>query len=447
MVCKAQTRTADSLWARQLADSVLLHDYAYENLRHLTKKIGHRLSGSSALVKAEEWGFQVLQKAGADTVYYQTCHIPAWKRDPDAYALLKLKNGKTVKLEALDLGNSAGTGGREITLPLVRVSNWTELTALGKKIAGKAVFFDVPFEENLVEPFQSYGKNAGYRTEGPSRAAALGARAVLVRSMTHNHLNNEPHTGTLRYNDSFPSIPAMALGLESTARLRKELLAGPEALLILKSSSRMYDSVEGRNVVAELRGKVWPRSYITLGGHLDSWDLGEGAHDDGAGIVHTVEVLRALKAVGYRPEHTLRFVFFTNEENGTRGAKKYAEEAKKQGEKHVFALESDAGGFTPRGFGITGSDLQLALFQQYSWLLDPYLGGKISAGGGGSDIAPLRTLLGTALAGLKPDGQRYFDLHHTRNDVLEAVHPRELKLGALNMALLLYIADKYVFAP
>jgi hypothetical protein len=197
----------------------------------------------------------------------------------------------------------------------------------------------------------------------------------------------------------------------------------------------------GHNVIGELRGTQFPDQYITVGGHLDSWDVGEGAHDDGAGCVQTIEVLRALRAVGYKPKHTLRFVLFANEENGLRGGTKYAEAAQERGEKHVFALESDAGGFTPRGFGITAPDEVLKKLDTWRPLLQPYGASEFSAGGGGADIGPLHRLQGTPMAGLQPDSQRYFDLHHARSDVFEAVNKRELELGAVAMAALIYLVD------
>jgi hypothetical protein len=201
--------------------------------------------------------------------------------------------------------------------------------------------------------------------------------------------------------------------------------------------------VVGHSVVAELTGTEFPNEYITVGGHLDSWDVNEGAHDDGAGIVQTIEIMRALKVLGYKPKRTLRFVLFANEENGMRGGNKYAEEAKKNNEKHVFALESDAGGFTPRGFGFTVSPAQLTKIQSWLPLLKPYGTDFLQAGGGGADIGPLNRTFGTPIAGLMPDSQRYFDIHHARSDVFENVNKRELNLGAVNMAALIYLVDQY----
>lgn len=205
----------------------------------------------------------------------------------------------------------------------------------------------------------------------------------------------------------------------------------------------MLPDTIGHNVIGEIKGSVFPEEIITVGGHLDSWDVGEGAHDDGAGCVQAIEVLRVLKAVGYRPRRTIRVVLFANEENGLRGGRKYAEEASAKKEKHVFALESDAGGFTPRGFGFTMSPQQLEKVSNWAPLLRPYGVYELNAGGGGADIDPLNRTLGTPVAGLQPDSQRYFDIHHAPSDVLEAVNKRELELGAINMAALIYLVDKY----
>ena len=212
---------------------------------------------------------------------------------------------------------------------------------------------------------------------------------------------------------------------------------------LMTTNGSFGPDVVGHSVVAELTGTEFPNEYITVGGHLDSWDVNEGAHDDGAGIVQTIEIMRALKVLGYKPKRTLRFVLFANEENGMRGGNKYAEEAKKNNEKHVFALESDAGGFTPRGFGFTVTPSQLTKVQSWLSLLKPYGTDFLQAGGGGADIGPLNRTFGTPIAGLMPDSQRYFDIHHARSDVFENVNKRELNLGAVNMAALIYLVDQY----
>ncbi|RYY00533.1 MAG: M20/M25/M40 family metallo-hydrolase, partial [Gammaproteobacteria bacterium] len=285
-------------------------------------------------------------------------------------------------------------------------------------------------------------RDAGiYRGQGPSRAAKYGAVAVIVRSMS-NSTDNNPHTGSTVYNDSFPKIPAVAIGLQDADWLSNALRES-KLLVTLTTHGHFLPDTIGHNVIGEIKGTEFPNEFMTIGGHLDSWDPGEGAHDDGAGCVQTIEILRTFKALGYQPKRTIRFVLFANEENGGRGGKQYADEAKAKNEKHLFALESDNGGFTPLGFGFTGSDAQYQKVLSWKSLLQPYSPAVINRGGGGADIGPLGRTFGTALAGLTPDPQRYFDYHHARNDVFEAVNKRELQLGAINMAALVYLIDQY----
>ena len=259
--------------------------------------------------------------------------------------------------------------------------------------------------------------------------------------MSHSTDNN-PHTGATRYADSLPKIPALAVGLQDADWLSNATASGA-VTVTLKTAGRFLPDTTGHNVIGELRGTQYPDQYITIGGHLDSWDPAEGAHDDGTGCVQTIEILRTLQAVGYKPKHSIRFVLFANEENGLRGGTKYAEEAQRNGEKHLFALESDAGGFTPRGFSIGANDAVLKKLQAWIPLLAPYEATEIAAGGGGADVSPLSRTQATPVAELRPDSQRYFDVHHARSDVFEAVNKRELELGTVAMAALIYLVDKY----
>jgi hypothetical protein len=271
-------------------------------------------------------------------------------------------------------------------------------------------------------------------------ASKYGAVGTIVRSMSHSTDNN-PHTGSTKYDTSYKQIPAVAIGLQD-ANWLSQALSESAVAVTMKTNGHFLPDTIGHNVIGELTGTEFPNEIITVGGHLDSWDNCEGAHDDGSGCVQAIEILRALKAIGYQPKHTLRFVLFANEENGLRGGNKYAEVAKNNGEKHILAIESDAGGFTPRAFGFTATDKQYEKILSWQPLIAPYGCSEFSKGGGGADIGPLGKL-GTALAGLQPDSQRYFDYHHARNDTFEAVNKRELELGAVNMAALIYLADKY----
>lgn len=435
----------DSVMMKKIADNTLMSSAAYENLRVLCKTVGPRLAGSPGMLKAEAWARQALETAGADKVWLQECMVPNWNRGGKDEAWYSSKDGKTVKKTSLDilaLGNSMGTDPKGIYLQAILINDFKELEAKKDAVKGKIVVFNNIFDPRNPGTFKSYVETGTYRRAGPSMAAKYGASALLIRSITGSTDNN-PHTGALMYDTLYPKIPAAAMGLKDADELISQLKSGKEIFIYYKSGAHFLPDAIGHNVIGELAGSVYPDQYITVGGHLDSWDPAEGAHDDGAGCVHSIEVLRVLKAIGYKPRHTIRVVLFANEENGMRGGQKYAEEAKAKGEKHVFALESDAGGFTPRNFGFSLTKDQLRNVRAWLPLFEPYGISAFLDGGGGADIGPLRAALGTPLAGFNPDGARYFDLHHARNDVFEQVNKRELDLGALNMAMLIYMVDKY----
>jgi carboxypeptidase Q len=433
----------DSAMIRRIANEILLHGQAYDNLHHLTKSIGQRLSGSAGMVKAEKWGLEVMNKSGAEKAWLQECMVPRWVRGgKDVASAWPAANSKKKKtLDILALGNSHGTGAKGITAEVIEIKSFEDLEAKKDQVKDKIVFYSYPFNATFIRTFQAYGDAVRYRGGGPSQAAKYGAKAAIVRSMSESTDNN-PHTGALRYDSAYPMIPAVAVGLRDADWLSNELTKGG-IKITLKTNGHFLKDTIGHNVIGELRGTEFPDEYITIGGHLDSWDPAEGAHDDGAGVVQTIEILRAFKAIGYRPKRTIRFVLFANEENGGRGGDKYAQEAKAKNEKHIFALESDAGGFTPRGFSFTVSDEQFRKVSAWQTLLCPYGACELTKGGGGSDIGPLNTTQKTPVAGLSPDSQRYFDIHHARNDVFENVNKRELELGAVNMAALIYLVDQY----
>lgn len=432
------SQSDDSIMIKKISDEILVNGEAYENLRVLTKTIGGRLAGSPQMVMAEQWALKVIEKSGADKVWLQECMVPHWVRGGEDKCV---ENSTHKKLDVVALGNSIGTGVNGITGEVLLVNSFEELERKKELVKGKIVFYNYKFNPTLVQTFRSYGDASPYRGNGPSRAAKYGAKAVMVRSMSHSTDNN-PHTGATRYVDSLPKIPAIAIGLKDADWLNEQLKNKPVEISMTTNGKFLPDTI-GHNVIGELIGSEFPNEIITIGGHLDSWDNGEGAHDDGAGCVQTIEILRAFKAVGYQPKRTIRFVLFANEENGLRGGTKYAEEAKTKNENHIFALESDAGGFTPRAFGFTMSDEKFEKVMKWKSLIAPYGCSEFTRGGGGADIGPLNRAFGTPLAGLSPDSQRYFDLHHARNDVFENVNKRELELGAINMAALIYLIDKY----
>ena len=435
---------SDSVFIKKISDDILQHGKAYEWLHYLTKNIGGRLAGSPQFARAMDWGKHTLDTIGADKVYLQECKVPHWVRgNNDKVAITAIDNKPTSSpLDALALGNSLGTdNGQGVTAEVIAVNDFDELEKYKDQVKGKIVFYNYHFIPTNVSTFRSYADAGKYRKSGASRAAKYGAVGVIIRSMSESTDNN-PHTGTMEYNDSFPKIPAAAIGLQDADNLWN-LCHQSSVTVNITTHGKFLPDERAYNVIAELKGSEVPDEIITVGGHLDSWDVNEGAHDDGAGVVHTMEVLRVLRALGYQPRHTIRFVLFANEENGARGGAKYAEVAKQLGEKHVFALESDDGGFTPRGFSFSVPASAWEKLNTWKSLLEPYGGNDFIKGAGGTDIEPLKKTFSTPLAGLKPDSQRYFDVHHARSDVFENVNRRELLLGAVNMAALIYLVDKY----
>lgn len=437
----AQT-AADSLMIKKISDEIFMNGQAYNNLRYLCKKVGPRLSGSPGAALAVEQTARMLHEAGADTVYLQPCMVPHWVRGEKETGKATLTTGKSIPLNIVALGNAVGTPAAGINAGIVEVKNFQELDALGPdKIKGKIVFYNYRMDPRHINTFRAYGEAGVYRSQGPSRAAALGAVGVIVRTLSPV-LDDHPHTGATRYDEDKPKIPAVAISTNGAVELSELIAAGKVKSVYIKTNCKMLEDVLSYNVVGEMRGSALPEEVITVGGHLDSWDLAEGAHDDGTGCVQSIEIIRAFKAMGIRPKRSVRAVMFMNEENGLRGGTKYAEIARTEPRKFIMALESDAGGFTPRGFGFSATSAQNSKIRSWQPLFRPYGALEFNEGGGGADIGPLRPL-GTALIGLNPDSQRYMDLHHARTDVFEAVSERELNLGTVVMAAMVYLVSEY----
>ncbi len=439
----------DSTLIKRISDEILTNGKAYENLRYLTKQIGGRLAGSPGMVKSEQWGLKMMQESGADRAWMQECMVPHWVRGGDdvAYTTQLTIQNRTVerKLDVVALGNSVGTGETGVAEEVILVNSFDELEKRKDEVKGKIVFYNYKFNDTYINTFNAYRDAGQYRGQGPSRASKYGAKAVIIRSLSHA-TDNSPHTGATRYDSAYAKIPAVAVGLRDADWLSDQLKNG-KVKVTIKTNGHFLSDTTGHNIIGELKGTEFPDEIITVGGHLDCWDNCEGAHDDGAGCVQTIEILRAFKAIGYKPKRTIRFVLFANEENGLRGGNKYAEEAKAKNEKHILAMESDAGGFTPRSLGFSGSDEQYQKVSAWKPLIAPYGCTEINKGGGGADIGPLNRALKTPTASLNPDTQRYFDIHHARSDVFEAVNKRELELGAINMAAFIYLVDKYGLPP
>ena len=437
-----KAQNGDSIIIRKIADDVLINGTAYENLRYLCKKIGPRLSGSVQAQKAVEATAKMLKEAGADTVYLQPCMVPHWVRGEKEKGYIQVGNMPKYELHLCALGNSEGTGKKGITAGVVEVKSLKELDELGGAvIKGKIVFFNFAMNPAFIQTFKAYSTSGVARRVGPSKAASYGAIGVMVRSLASN-FDDYPHTGATQYNDSFPKIPAVAISTNDAEWLSKQLKLKMPLTASFTNTSTMLADTMSYNVVGEITGSEFAKEIITVGGHLDSWDLAEGAQDDGAGATQSIEVLRVLKATGIRPKRTIRAVMFMNEENGGRGGEKYLELAEKNKETHLFALESDAGGFTPRGFSLEMNGAQVIKIQQWKNLFYPYGVYDFSIGYSGADVGPLKKV-GAAMAGLMPDSQRYFDVHHAATDVFENVSKRELNLGAINMAALIYLVDNY----
>ena len=433
----------DAATIKKIYDNALTSYKSYEDLRYLTKNIGARLSGSPQAAAAVEWSRQVMDKMGLDRVYLQEVMVPYWVRGEKEIGRINSGVTGTIEANILALGGSVGTGEHGLSAPVVEVHTFEELEKLGKKkVQGKIVFFNRPFDNTHVHTMSAYSGAVDQRGGGPVAAAKLGAVGVLVRSMA-NEIQDVAHTGSTRYQDGVTKIPAAAISTRDADKLSRTLKADPNLKFYMRMNPETLPDILSYNVIGEIKGTEKPDEIIVVGGHLDSWDVGEGAHDDGTGVVQSMEVLRLFKELGIKPKRTIRAVLFMNEENGLRGGRKYAEEAKAKGEKHVAAIESDAGGFTPRGFGLDGNDAQLTKVLTWKPLLSPYGLHDIGKGYGGADIGPLKGQGTVALIGFIPDSQRYFDYHHTEIDTFETVNRREMQLGAASMASLVYLISQY----
>ena len=426
---------------KEIYDESLTSRDTYKLLDHLCNKIGHRLSGSIGASKAVEWTEMIMNSYSFDKIYKQDLFVPNWKRGDKEE--VRIIGHKDEKLNVLALGMSVSTPKRGISAKVVEVQGIEDIEVLGRdKIKGKIVFFNRPTDQRLISTGSAYGGAVDQRTAGPAEAAKYGAVAVVIRSIG-TAFDDVPHTGVTRYFEGINKIPAAALGVKSADKLTLALKNNPNVKLFIKMNCETLEDAPSHNVVGELIGNEFPNEIITIGGHLDSWDVGQGAHDDGAGCMQSIQVLRLFQKLGIKPKRTIRAVMFMNEENGTRGGLKYAELAKKNNENHLIALESDAGAFTPRGFGVTAEASTIKKFRSWLPYFDRNTISYFKKGGGGVDINPLNRLLGTPTIGFIPDSQRMFDIHHSDNDSFDSVHPRELELGTASIASLIYLIDKY----
>lgn len=405
---------------------------AFEMLKELTQ-FGHRFSGTPGYDNAVLWAERKLKEIGADSVWLQPVMVPHWVRGKKETAIAIIGKKRT-ELSICALGGSVATPKNGITAEIIEVKSLSEVKQLGERAKGKIVFYNRPFDKTKINPFEAYGGAVDQRSRGAIEAAKVGAFAVLVRSMT-NAIYKVPHTGMMRYADTVAKIPAAAISTMDANMLSEELQKGNKVSVTITMDCKTFPDVQTYSVIGEIKGSEYPNEIVLIGGHLDSWDKGTGAHDDGSGVVQCIDVLRLMKELNLKPKRTIRCVLFANEENGLRGARTYAKNIDTTKEKHIAAIESDAGGFSPRGFGVETDSVRFLKVASLGPLLESIGADHVTMGGGGADISVLEKF-GTVLIGLSPDPQRYFDYHHTDIDTIDKVHPRELQLGAIAVAIL-----------
>ena len=428
---------------QNLFQKSLTEGKSYEWLDHLSNKIGGRLSGSLNSQRAIEWSKNELNNLGLDRVYLQPVMVPKWIRGTFEYANIETSPGNTINVPVCALGGSISTPLGGLRANVIEVKSFNELSRRKNEVNGKIVFFNRPMRADFVNTFDAYSEAVNQRIQGAEIAAKLGAVGVIVRSLNLK-LDDQPHTGTMSYGNLPLSkrIPAASISTNGAELLSSMLSLNKNLKFYLKQNCKNLPDVKSFNVIGEIKGTRYPEEIMVVGAHLDSWDLGDGAHDDGAGVVQSMEVPRLLKKINYKPKRTLRIVLFINEENGQRGAIKYNEESKAKKENHVFAIESDAGGFSPRGFSIDSNDEKFKIIEKWSIYFKPYLIHYFEKGGSGADISFLKSK-NNVLVGLRPDSQRYFEYHHSENDVFSSINKRELELGAASIASLIYLVDYF----
>ena len=434
----------DEIIIKNIFDAGFTKSKAYSWLNYLSNEIGGRLSGSYEAELAVKWSKKELDKLNFDKVWLQPVMVPRWVRGPKEFALIETEPGVTFNVPVAALGGSVATPSVGIKSNVIELQSIAELEILGKEnIDGKIVFFNRPMDPKFVTTFTAYGTAVDQRALGALEASKYGAIGVIVRSMT---LRNDdfPHTGGLTYGALPVSerIPAAAISTNAADKLSSLLKIKPDLKFLLRQQCKQLPDAQSYNVIAEKRGSTYPEEVILIGGHLDSWDIGDGSHDDGAGVVHSMDLINLFNEIDYKPKRTIRVVLFMNEENGLRGSLKYKEIADREGVDHIFAIESDAGGFRPLGFSFTCNDSNFLRILEWKKLFAPYFINVFIKGGSGADISNLRKD-NNVLSGLRPNSQRYFDYHHTEIDTFDAVNKRELEMGSSAIASLVYLFDNY----
>ncbi|NWG28238.1 MAG: M20/M25/M40 family metallo-hydrolase [Ignavibacteriaceae bacterium] len=422
--------------AQVIVETALKERKGYEYLRELCE-FGPRLSGSENSLKAINWAYEKMKSLGFDKVWLQPVMVPHWERGKvESCRILDLKK----ELSVLALGGSIATPEEGITAKVIEVKTFEELERRKAEAKGKIVFFSRALDESRINTFSGYGGAVNQRISGAIEAAKYGAVGVIIRSITTKH-DNVPHTGVMDYNNTIPKIPAAALGYLDSDFLSDELKKNPKLKLHLKLNCKTLPDAQSFNVIGEINGTEFPDEVVLVGGHFDSWDVGCGAHDNGAGCIQTMEALDLIKRIGIKPKRTLRCVFFINEENGTRGAIEYANFADTSSQTHLAVLESDRGAFTPIGFYVETDSTEI-ISRLQSWLpvLEKANIEWIRKGGSGVDVQKIKNA--KLHLGYVPDDQRYMDYHHSANDTFDAVHPREFELGAAAIAIISYLLSE-----
>ena len=438
----AQEKT-DAEVIRSLYNEALSSWEAYENLEWLCKNTKGRICGTPEAAAAVEFTYQTMLKMNLDSVWKQDVMVKNWKRgEPEQGRIVSSLFG-TSDVDVCALGLSPGTGDEGIVGEVVELLDFKELEKRKEEVKGKIVFFNRPMDQKLIHTFGAYGGAANQRTSGPGLAAKHGAIGCLVRSLGPE-LDDYPHTGVTRFLDPDEQIPALAISTNGAELLSRQLKEDPELKVFLRTTCQTYPDVPSHNVIGEIRGSENPDEIITIGGHLDAWDNGEGAHDDGGGCIQSIEVLRLFLATGYQPKHTIRAVMFMDEEVAQRGGQAYAKEAFEKGEKHIAAMESDRGVLSPRAVSVNTTKEKFEKAKEdWAPLFEAY-DLKFITGGGGVDVSPLKNYYPDIVyLGMMPDNQRYFRFHHSPFDTFEQVDRREMQMGAASMAAMVYLFDKW----
>lgn len=428
-----------ALISESIVKKALVEKTGYELLRELCD-IGPRLSGSENSLRAIYWAEEKLKSYGVDKVWLKPVMVPHWERGSvETAAILSGDKSLNKSLNVLSLGGSVSTQENGITANVIEVKNFDELENRKVEVRGKIVFFSRPLDESLLNTFAGYGGAVDQRVYGAVQAAKYGAVAVLIRSITTRH-DNVPHTGVMVYVDSVARIPAASLGYLDADFLSDALKKDPNLKITLNLNCKTYPDAQSYNVIADITGSEFPNDIIVVGGHFDSWDVGCGAHDDGAGCIQSMEVLYLLNKLGIKPKRTIRCVLFINEENGSRGGIEYGKYAAESGENHIAAIESDRGGFTPIGFYVDSDSSVLNKIKSWESVLEKAGINWVKKGGSGVDVNYIKNT--KAKLGYVPDSQRYMDVHHSANDTFDSVHPRELELGSAAMAIMAYLISE-----